>query len=72
MFSVLQKYEDRLARAEANQIESLRIMKKLELEADKVRDLVSEVLKGLDGLLTEDVRMGEAGDVGDIEEKLQF
>ena len=72
MFSVLQKYEDRLARAEANQIESLRIMKKLELEADKVRDLVSEVLKGLDGLLTEDVRVREAGDVGDMEEKLQF
>jgi len=51
MFSVLQKYEDRLARAELNQIESLRIMKKLELEADKVKDLVTQVVSCLDTLL---------------------
>ena len=53
MFSVLRKYEDRLARAELNQIESLRIMKKLELEADKVKDLVSQVVSCLDTLLRE-------------------
>ena len=53
MFSVLRKYEDRLARAELNQIESLRIMKKLELEADKVKDLVTQVVSCLDTLLRE-------------------
>ena len=53
MFSVLQKYEDRLAKAETNQIESLRIMRKLEVEADKVKDLVTQVVSCLDTLLKE-------------------
>ena len=53
MFSVLRKYEDRLAKAELNQIESLRIMKKLELEADKVKGLVTQVVSCLDTLIRE-------------------
>ena len=53
MFSVLRKYEDRLEKAEINQLESLRIMKKLELEADKLKDLVTQVVLCLDTLMRE-------------------
>jgi len=53
MFSVLRKYEDRLEKAEINQLESLRIMKKLELEADRLKDLVTQVVLCLDTLMRE-------------------
>ena len=53
MFSVLRKYEDRLEKAEINQLESLRIMKKLELEDDKLKDLVTQVVLCLDTLMRE-------------------
>jgi len=49
MFSVLRRYEDRLAKA----VEALRIMKKLELEADKVKGLVTQVVSCLDTLIRE-------------------
>ena len=73
MFSVLRRYEDRLAKAELNQIEALRIMKKLELEADKVKGLVTQVVSCLDTLIREidhdkmDLSEEKKCDISDLE-----
>ena len=50
MFATLARYEQRLGRAEITQIECLRILKKLELEADRVEGMVREIVGHLDDL----------------------
>ena len=51
MFAVLSKYEERLERAELAQQECLRILEKLEAEADSVRGMVSQIVRCLDTLI---------------------
>ena len=50
MFATLARYEERLAAAELTQIECLRILEQLEVEADRVKVMVREVVGHLDDL----------------------
>ncbi len=50
MFATLARYEERLSRAELTQIECLRILEKLEVEADRVKLMVREIVGHLDEL----------------------